>query len=94
MESKYPGPAPPVLLQETKHLASELEMYLYNIPEDRPLLIFLDSLDQLNDLDGGRQLDWLPKVIPATVKMFLSTLPDDKYGCLSRCRVSLRLKKT
>ena len=50
-------------------------------------MVLLDSLDQLDSVDGGRQLDWLPRQLPAHVHLILSTLPDEKYGILDRCKV-------
>eukprot|EP00004_Rigifila_ramosa_P003105 TRINITY_DN1325_c0_g1_i10.p1 TRINITY_DN1325_c0_g1~~TRINITY_DN1325_c0_g1_i10.p1 ORF type:complete len:1309 (+),score=319.57 TRINITY_DN1325_c0_g1_i10:273-4199(+) len=48
---------------------------------DRPLWLFLDSLDQLSDEDQGRNLLWLPKALPPFVRVVVSTLPDEG-GCL------------
>ena len=48
----------------------------------RQLIIVLDSLDQLGPEYNGRMLRWLPKVIPANVRLVLSTLPDAKHECL------------
>eukprot|EP00735_Rhodelphis_limneticus_P007106 TRINITY_DN19605_c0_g1::TRINITY_DN19605_c0_g1_i1::g.24501::m.24501 TRINITY_DN19605_c0_g1::TRINITY_DN19605_c0_g1_i1::g.24501 ORF type:complete len:856 (-),score=142.68,sp/Q149M9/NWD1_HUMAN/29.95/4e-76,NACHT/PF05729.7/3.3e-05,AAA_16/PF13191.1/6.6e+03,AAA_16/PF13191.1/0.0032,AAA_22/PF13401.1/0.0028,DUF4062/PF13271.1/0.0092,Bac_DnaA/PF00308.13/0.06,Ubiquitin_3/PF14836.1/0.17,AAA_23/PF13476.1/0.15,AAA_19/PF13245.1/0.25 TRINITY_DN19605_c0_g1_i1:97-2592(-) len=55
---------------------------LRRIPPERPLILMLDSLDQLSDDDNGRRLAWLPlqDSLPG-VKMILSTLPDEG-GCL------------
>jgi hypothetical protein len=43
-----------------------------------PLAVFLDSVDQLDDANGGRRLDWLPVdgLAPA-VHLVVSTLPDE-----------------
>ena len=76
------------VLQELKGLIDEFVHYLKLVPKDNPLVLLFDSLDQLDTADGARQLDWLPRKLPRNVKMILSTLPDDKYGCLPRCRVS------
>ena len=77
-----------LVLQELKGLIDEFIHYLKLVPKDKPLVLLFDSLDQLDTADGARQLDWLPRKLPRNVKMILSTLPDDKYGCLPRCRVS------
>ena len=69
-------------------MTEEFLLYLSCIPEEKPLILFLDSLDQLDNADGGRQLDWLPKQLPPSVKIILSTLPDAKYICYPRCQVS------
>eukprot|EP00808_Paulinella_micropora_P001310 g75551.t1 len=43
------------------------------------LILFLDSLDQLSDANGGRELQWLPGIaspLPPYVSLVVSTLPD------------------
>ena len=42
-----------------------------------PLMVFLDSLDQLSASQGARGLAWLPPVMPAGVRMVVSTRPED-----------------
>ncbi|NLX96922.1 MAG: tetratricopeptide repeat protein [Rhodopirellula sp.] len=39
------------------------------------VVLVLDALNQLEDRDGAADLLWLPPVIPANVRMVLSTLP-------------------
>jgi tetratricopeptide (TPR) repeat protein len=39
------------------------------------VVLVLDALNQLEDRDGARDLVWLPPVIPANVRIALSTLP-------------------
>ncbi|MGD0736657.1 MAG: ATP-binding protein [Terracidiphilus sp.] len=39
------------------------------------LVLVLDALDKLEDRDGAPDLDWLPPVIPANVRLVVSTLP-------------------
>eukprot|EP00736_Rhodelphis_marinus_P001616 Rmarinus@m.862 len=47
----------------------------------KPLYLFLDSLDNLNDENDGRSLVWLPSILPPHVKVVVSTLPD-VGGCM------------
>ena len=54
----------------------------------KPLVILLDSLDQLDVVDGGRHLHWLPRKLPPHVRLVLSTLPQEQYGCFPRLKVS------
>ncbi|KAJ8320337.1 hypothetical protein KUTeg_001924 [Tegillarca granosa] len=46
---------------------------LLNYKSNRPLILLLDSLDQLNPENGAHQLKWLPKTLPKHVKLILST---------------------
>ena len=43
---------------------------------ERPLLLFLDALDQLSDQNAARTLNWLPQQLPPHVRLVVSTLPD------------------
>eukprot|EP00794_Sanderia_malayensis_P012962 gene12962-14292_t len=56
---------------------------------ERPLILILDSLDQLSPEDGAFQLTWLPTVLPPWVKMIISTLSADKYDCLKKIQCLL-----
>ena len=46
--------------------------------DDRPLVVFLDSLDQLSPADGCHALAWLPCPLPPHLRFVVSTLPE--YG--------------
>ena len=59
---------------------------------ERPLTLFIDSVDQLDDSNAGRRLDWLPVThLPPHVRVVLSTLPNYKgeFQCLSILRAKL-----
>ena len=61
---------------------------------EKPLTLILDSVDQLDDSNAGRLLQWLPtRDLPDCVRVLVSSLPDypDSSGkkgfdCLSRLR--------
>lgn len=53
----------------------------------RPVVLILDSLDQLPSEDGGRRLEWLPRNLPDNVFLVLSTLPGQEYECFPRLKV-------
>lgn len=45
--------------------------------EKKPLLIFIDSLDQLSDTDNAKALNWLPhQQLPDNVHLIVSALPE------------------
>ncbi len=71
-----------------KELVAYFHSMLSRATKDKPLLIFLDSLDQLDDSDQGRkQLVWLPKSLPPHCYFVVSTLPDIG-GCLQSLRAT------
>lgn len=39
----------------------------------RPLVVFIDALDQLADADPAAVLDWIPEVLPPNAKLVVST---------------------
>ena len=58
---------------------------------EHPLTLFLDSVDQLDDSNAGRRLDWLPVTsLPEHVRLVVSSLPDyPEFQCLSILQAKL-----
>ena len=58
----------------------ELQQYFYEtlaaFPDDKNLVIFLDSLNTLVPQYNAHYLYWLPKLLNENVKIIVSTLPD------------------
>jgi len=50
---------------------------------EKPVILFLDALDQLSDSDNARSLSWLPNDLPENTKIIVSALPELE-GALSR----------
>ena len=48
------------------------------------LALVLDALNQIEDRDGAPDLVWLPTVIPANVRLFVSTLPGRSWEDLKK----------
>jgi tetratricopeptide (TPR) repeat protein len=48
------------------------------------LVLVLDALNQIEDRDGATELVWLPPVIPANVRLILSTLPGRSWEDLKK----------
>ena len=68
---------------EYNDLAVELGKRMELASADRPLVLFVDALDQLSGVARG--LSWLPGSLPEHVRVVLSTLPGD-------CEQALRAK--
>ena len=45
------------------------------VSSDRPVVLFLDSLDQLTAAHRAHSLAWLPRPLPSRVHIVVSTLP-------------------
>jgi ABC-type cobalamin/Fe3+-siderophores transport system ATPase subunit len=43
---------------------------------NKPIILFLDALDQLSDTENAKSLYWLPKELPANAKIIVTSLPD------------------
>ena len=67
-----------------KELASYFVKCFGFATTEKPLYIFLDSLDQLSNEDFGRNLKWLPlkEKLPENVHVVVSTLETQKGECL------------
>jgi len=42
----------------------------------KPVLLFLDALDQLSDSDSAKSLYWLPRELPMNTRIVVSSLPE------------------
>jgi WD40 repeat protein len=63
--------APPP--EKPKAAREALAASLQEATADRPLVLFLDALDQLDPSDGAWLLDWLPKQLGAHTRVVVST---------------------
>ena len=64
-------PIPSIVSTLVTHFKTLLEF----AAEERPLVLFLDSLDQLSGEHRAHQLTWLPSFLPPWCKIVVSTLP-------------------
>ncbi|XP_071110787.1 NACHT and WD repeat domain-containing protein 2-like [Haliotis cracherodii] len=69
-----------------KELREFFKSTLSRATTETPLVLFLDSLDQLDTSGDARQLLWIPRELPVNVKVVLSTLPEEKYEILPRLK--------
>ncbi|XP_060067084.1 NACHT and WD repeat domain-containing protein 2-like [Ylistrum balloti] len=71
-------------------LIKELQFALRHAKPSRPLVLMLDSLDQLDPTNNARSLQWLPTVLNTSVKVVVSTLEDDIYECFPKLQQKLK----
>ena len=62
---------------EYKDLIQDFPKRLALARPEKPLVIFLDALDQLSDSENARKLTWLPANLPPNVRLIVSTLPGE-----------------
>lgn len=55
---------------------------------EQPLVVFLDSVDQLSSHHNAHRMTWLPKTLPLHVSLVVSTLPTEPF-CLDSLRALL-----
>lgn len=72
---------------DLKRLVSEFHASLQGVRPDRPLVIYIDALDQFSAGNAARELFWLPKILPDSVKLVVSTLEEAKYECFRKLKV-------
>ncbi len=60
-----------------RELAKEFGERLKLATAAKPLVVFLDAVDQLSDADHARNLNWLPPDLPGHVRLVISTLPSE-----------------
>ncbi|WAQ94112.1 NWD2-like protein, partial [Mya arenaria] len=61
---------------ELSPLVNHFKKLLCCASKSKPLILILDSLDQLSGADGAHQLAWLPTQLPPYVRLIVSTLPN------------------
>jgi hypothetical protein len=57
----------------------------------KPVILFLDALDQLSDSDNARSLNWLPRELPEHARVVVSALPELESKLLNHNVVHLPL---
>ncbi|XP_078369383.1 uncharacterized protein LOC144653297 [Oculina patagonica] len=75
--------------EDMKSLKDYFHECLKESARNQPVILVLDSLDQLSIDDSGRQMDWFPRQLPRNVYTILSTLPGDEYQALPSLRTIL-----
>ena len=63
-------------LYDLNGLTEILKKSLALATSEKPILLFLDALDQLSDSDNARSLYWLPRELPQNTRMVVSSLPE------------------
>jgi Cdc6-like AAA superfamily ATPase len=71
-----------------RELSAEFPKQLARATKTRPLVIFLDALDQLSAAEGARGLSWLPRELPEHVHLIVST-STSPADCLEALRAKL-----
>jgi NACHT domain- and WD repeat-containing protein len=67
-----------------RELVKEFGGRLQLATAQKPLIVFLDALDQLSNADHARNLIWLPAELPEHVRLVVSTLPGECKTALER----------
>jgi hypothetical protein len=70
------------ILMDYRDLVSELDKRMKLATAKRPLVLLLDSLDQLSASQDARNLLWLPNELPEHVSVIASTRPVDTLDAL------------
>ncbi|XP_048576749.1 NACHT and WD repeat domain-containing protein 2 isoform X2 [Nematostella vectensis] len=77
------GTSTKVVPQDYQDLLREFQDRLKMAKPNRPIVVILDSADQLTTTDDAHQMVWLPRKLPKHVYVLVSTLKDPKYVCYS-----------
>lgn len=76
-----------------RELVKEVGERLKLATAEKPLVVFLDALDQLSEADHARNLIWLPSELPEHVRLVVSTLPGECKTALDRKLPLANVKK-
>ena len=73
---RKPGEIEKEVPAELRELQDEFDRLLALATEEKPILLFLDALDQLDEADAARQTYWLRAPLPPHVKVVVSCIYD------------------
>jgi hypothetical protein len=79
---RYPGEAGEETPSDYTELVKAFPERLGRASAARPVVVFVDALDQLSAAQGARSLIWLPAELPEGVRLVVSTRPDDTLATL------------
>lgn len=79
--------------KEYGKLVNEFPARLRLATSDKPLIIFLDALNQLTSVDQGGRLIWFPPTLPQHVKIIVSAIPGEDLTVLKRILPDTNIKK-
>jgi len=75
-------------------LVKEFPKRLALATSEKPLIIFLDALDQLSKTNNAKNLNWLPTELPEYVKLIVSTISILPNGSQEECYKVMKEKLT
>ncbi|XP_056017514.1 uncharacterized protein LOC125672012 [Ostrea edulis] len=80
----------PIGYKKMKNLLEYLPRFIRRVANSlkRPVIILLDSIDQLSGEHGAYNMKWLPLSLPQNVKIIVSTLPKE-HGILENIKALL-----
>ena len=70
--ARLQGQPEPLVSADLKVLTESFHQSLAYARADRPLHVYLDALDQLDEADGAWMLEWLPRELPPHVRLVVS----------------------
>lgn len=62
-----------------RELVEEFPKRLALATKEKPLILFLDALDQLSDVNNARDLSWLPSNLPEHVRLVVSVVQESEF---------------
>lgn len=74
---------PKTVPEDYQNLVREFHCLLQSVSASQPLVVFLDSLDNIRSYNISREFAWIPRKLPAHVKIVLSCFTDEMaFSCL------------
>src|SRR6202040_2778005 len=70
--------------EDPDKLRVQLRAFLEQAGAKRPIILFLDAVNQLDPAGRGQDLDWLPMWAPPGARLIVSTLEGDCLEQLAR----------
>lgn len=75
-DGQEPQVLPADVPDETNKLTSTFREFLERVPVERPVLLVIDALNQLDETDNAHRLHWLPRQLSDQVKLVVSCISE------------------
>jgi WD40 repeat protein len=72
--------------EDIKDLLTRFPELLTKASQQRPLLLIIDAVNQLEQSDHAHAMRWLPQALPKNVRLVISTLAGDAHDAMLRRR--------
>jgi len=91
-EGSEPELRPKAVPDDPQKFLGAFSEFLEAVPTDQRVVFLIDAVNQLDEMGGAQEMNWLPYVLPSNVKIVVSCIEESEreepaLNALRRCKV-------